>query len=154
MANTRRALERVPEDRLGWQPHPKSWSMGNLATHLANLPSWTNIAVKENQLDLAPGGVEPPRLPPAASRQELLQRFDENVKAARACLADASDPELLAPWTLLRAGTALFTMPKVGVLRSFVFNHIVHHRGQLTVYLRLNDVPVPSLYGPSADEAV
>lgn len=152
MANTRKALERVPDDKFDWKPHEKSAAMGGLATHLANLPSWTVFTINQDSLDLAPVGGEPFRLEPKTSRKEILEDFDKNVAAARAAIAGASDEELFKPWTLLKGGVTLMTLPKIAVLRSFVMNHIVHHRGQFTVYLRLNDIPVPSIYGPSADE--
>jgi uncharacterized damage-inducible protein DinB len=147
-ANTRRTLERVPDDKLGWRPHPKSGTLGWLAGHVGNLPSWAAIAIGQDVLELDPDyKQEAP-----ASRQEILAAFDKNVAAARAAIAGASDEKLLSNWTLRVAGRDAFTMPKVAVLRSFVMNHLIHHRAQLTVYLRLLDVPVPALYGPSADE--
>lgn len=152
MANTRKTLERVPEDKLDWKPHHKSWAMGGLATHISNLPSWAVFTINQDSLDLAPPGAEPFRLPEAKSRQEFLEMFDKNVADARAAIAGASDEHLFKPWSLLKGGNTLMTMPRVAVLRSFVMNHIIHHRAQLGVYLRLNDVPVPSIYGPSADE--
>ena len=152
-ANTRRVLERVPGDRFAWRPHPKSWTMGELATHVANLPTWTGRSIEQDSLDISPAGGPPPRTVAAASTAELLQRFDANAAAARASLAGASDSTLLGTWTLLAGGAKVFTMPRVAVLRSFVMNHLIHHRAQLCLYLRLNDVPVPGLYGPSADDA-
>ncbi|HKQ78760.1 MAG TPA: DinB family protein [Blastocatellia bacterium] len=152
MANTRRALERVPDDKFDWKPHEKSWAMGGLATHLANLPIWTVYTIKQDSLDLAPPGAGPLKVEPKNTRQEILENFDKNVADARAALVGASDEELLKPWTLLKGGVTLMTLPKIAVLRGFVMNHIIHHRGQFTVYLRLNDIPVPSIYGPSADE--
>jgi uncharacterized damage-inducible protein DinB len=152
MATTRKVLERVPGDKLGWKPHTKSWPMGDLATHLTNLPEWVGIALNQDSLDLAPAGAELPRIKPAESQKEILERFDGAVATARATLAKATDEQLMKPWTLLRTGKTLLTLPRVAVLRSFVLNHLIHHRGQLSVYLRLNDVPVPSIYGPSADE--
>lgn len=152
MANTRKTLERVPEDKFGWKPHEKSGSMGWLAGHLANIPSWVNFTIREDSLDLAPQGVPVQPLPPPNSRKELLDTFDKNIAAARAAIAGASDPHLAKPWSLLNNGTPILTMPRIAVLRSFVMNHIIHHRAQLGVYLRLNNVPVPAIYGPSADE--
>ena len=149
MANTRRVLERVPDDRFGWKPHQKSMSMGDLAAHVAQLPTWGVFTMGRSELDLA-GPFERPAI---ASRQDLLKAFDENVAAARALLVGKTDAEMLAPWTLKRDGQPMFTMPKASVMRSFVLNHTIHHRAQLCVYLRLNDVAVPSIYGPSADEA-
>ena len=149
MGTTRRVLERVPEADLAWKPHDKSFSMGQLAAHLANLPRWAEIALDASSFDLAdmgPRGVAP------ASVAELLRTHDANVKAARARISDQPDQALLAPWTLKDDGQEIFTMPKAAVLRSFVMNHIIHHRGQLTIYLRLRNVPLPSIYGPTADE--
>ena len=148
----RKTLERVPEEKLAWKPHEKSMTMGGLATHLANVLSWAVTAIDTDSLDLAPGGVPVPPMAPVKSRQELLETFDQNVAAARKAIAGAGDLHLLKPWTLLHNGKAVLTMPRIAVLRSFVMNHSIHHRAQLGVYLRLNDVPVPSIYGPSADE--
>lgn len=148
MTTTRKLLERVPDDRLDWKPHPKSTSLGGLATHLANLPIWGAMTVDRTELDLAESGVAEP----IRSRAELLARFDANVKATRAAVAGKSDAELMAPWTLKRAGQTIFSMPRIGVWRSFVMSHLIHHRGQMSVYLRMHDVALPSIYGPSADE--
>jgi uncharacterized damage-inducible protein DinB len=151
MASTRKTLERVPEDKLTWKPHPKSGSMGWLAGHVAEIPGWTVPSLEQSSLDIEPeGGYKPPA--PPSSRAELLAKFDGNVKAARERIAAATDEQFMQPWTLLAAGKEIFTLPKVAVLRSFVMNHLIHHRAQLCVYLRLNDVPVPAIYGPSADE--
>jgi uncharacterized damage-inducible protein DinB len=154
MANTRKTLERVPENKLGWKPHEKSGSMGWLATHIANLAGWAATTIGQDSLDLAPKGVPAGPAPEAKSRKELLDTFDKNVIAARAAIAGASDEHLLKPWTLLKNGQTLLTMPRIAVLRAFVMNHLIHHRAQLGVYLRLNNVPVPAIYGPSADEAI
>jgi uncharacterized damage-inducible protein DinB len=154
MKNTRKTLERIPEEKFGWKPHEKSSAMGGLATHIANLPSWIVSIIGRDSLDLAPGGAPLPPAPEAKSRQDLLATFDKNVAAARAALAGASDAQLIKPWSLMHNGKTNFTLPKVAVLRSFVMNHSIHHRAQLTVYLRLNDLPVPALYGPSADEGM
>jgi uncharacterized damage-inducible protein DinB len=153
MASTRRSLERAPEEKFGWKPHEKSPTLGWLAGHLANLPSWAVLAIGQNEFDLMPGGAPPPKAAEPASRQEILAMFDKNREAARAAIAGATDEQLAQPWTLFKAGQKLMTVPRIAVLRSFVMNHIIHHRAQLGVYLRLNDVPVPSIYGPSADEA-
>jgi uncharacterized damage-inducible protein DinB len=152
MASTRKTLERVPESKFSWKPHEKSGAMGWLAGHLANLPSWLALAIKQDSLDLAPGG-KPTQAPPAPKNtKELLAEFDKNVKEGRAALAAASDAELMKPWSLLNNGTVLMTLPKAAVVRGFVMNHIIHHRAQLGVYLRLNNIAVPAIYGPSADE--
>ncbi|MGA3040281.1 MAG: DinB family protein [Bryobacteraceae bacterium] len=154
MANARKALERVPENKFGWKPHEKSMSMGRLATHLAELTGLVPTALESESFDFAPPGAPPYQPKTAASRAELLELFDKNVATARAAIAAASDAQLMTPWSLLFGGKTIFTMPRVAVLRSMVMNHIIHHRGQLAVYLRLNDVPVPALYGPSADEQI
>ncbi len=153
MANTRKTLERVPDGKLAWKPHEKSGTMGWLAGHVANIPGWIVFTLKEDSLDLAPAGkpVQPASEP--ISRKELLATFDKNVSEARAALAKASDAQLRKPWTLLKTGKPILTMPRMAVLRSFVMNHCIHHRAQLGVYLRLNNVPLPAIYGPSADES-
>jgi len=148
MGTTRRLLERLPDDRLAWKPHEKSMSMGGLATHLANLPNWGGNILNERFFDLAGA---PPNLAEKTSRAEILASFDETTKRTRGWL-DKTDPELMAPWTLKRDGHEMFTMPRLSAFRSFILYHSVHHRGQLTVYLRLNDVPLPPIYGPTADE--
>jgi uncharacterized damage-inducible protein DinB len=148
MTTTRKVLERVPEDRFQWKPHAKSMALGDLATHVANIAWWGEVTLNSSEFDLAGGG----RAPAVKSRAELLTLFDKNTAATRALLAGKSDAELMAPWSLKNGKQTFFTMPKAVVWRSFVMNHIVHHRGQLSVYLRLNDVPVPAMYGPSADE--
>lgn len=152
MANTRKTLERVPSDKFDWKPHAKSMAMGGLATHLGNIPTWVNYTIGQDSLDLAPEGQPLPATELAKSEAELLSTFDENVAKARAAIDGASDEELFQPWTLLSNGSQILTLPKIAVLRSFVMNHLIHHRAQLGVYLRLNDIPVPSIYGPSADE--
>jgi len=153
MANTRKTLERVPLDRSDWKPHDKSMAMGALATHLSNIPTWAVYAIGQDSLDLAPGGVSLPPTPLAKSSDDLLATFDANVAKARAAIAEAADPEFFKPWSLMSNGNTILTLPKVAVLRSFVMNHLIHHRAQLGVYLRLNDIAVPSIYGPSADES-
>lgn len=152
MANTRKTLERVPDDKFDWKPHEKSTAMGGLATHLSNIPTWANYTIDQDSLDLAPGGVPLPGATPAKSNAELLETFDSNVAKARAAIAGASDEDLFKGWALQRAGNTIMTLPKMAVLRGFVMSHIIHHRAQLGVYLRLNDIPVPPIYGPSADE--
>ena len=152
MGTTRRLLERVPESEFGWKPHDKSFALGHLAAHIANLPTWIGMTLDATEFDAADFGDEARPRPPA-SRAELLARFDANAKQARAKLDDQIDPAFLVPWTLKSAGQELFTMPKLSVLRIFVMNHLIHHRGQLSVYLRLRNVPLPSIYGPTADEA-
>jgi len=153
MANTRKTLERVPEDKADWKPHPKSTAMSGLATHLSNIPTWVVYTIDQDSLDLAPGGEPLPHAEILKSQAELLASFDANVAKARAAIAGAGDAELFKPWTLMSNGNPILTLPKIAVLRSFVMNHLIHHRAQLGVYLRLNDIPVPSIYGPSADES-
>jgi len=148
MANTRKTLERTVGEKWSWKPHEKSGTMGWLAGHTATIPGWVAMTLGQDSLDMS--GFEPPPIP--AGLAEVLAMFDKNVAEARGVIAAASDETMMQPWTLLKNGNAIFTMPKVAVLRSFVLNHIIHHRAQLGVYLRLNDIPVPSIYGPSADE--
>jgi uncharacterized damage-inducible protein DinB len=150
--NLRTVLERVPEAKLSWKPHAKSMSLGGLATHLGNTLSWGERVISGSEFDLAPPGQPAPRMQELRSRAEILARFEKNREAARAALEGASDATLLGPWSLLAGGKALFTLPRLACLRGFVFNHMIHHRGQMTVYLRMLDVPLPALYGPSADE--
>jgi len=152
MANTRKTLERVPENKLTWTPHVKSMAMGKLATHLTDIPMWTIRTLADDFLDFSSPDAPRPS-PPANSRQELLEKFDRNVVAARAAIANASDELFLKPWSLLMGGQTLFTASKIATIRTWVMNHTIHHRAQLGVYLRLNDIPVPGVYGPSADES-
>ena len=149
MANTRKTLERIPENKLDFKPDPKSMSLGRLAGHIAEMPGWGSMTLTTDSFDIDPAqhtGLT------ATSRAQVLAEFDKNVAASRAALASASDQALMAPWTLSMKGSPMFSMPRVGVIRTMVMNHVVHHRGQMTVYLRLTGVPVPALYGPSADE--
>lgn len=148
MANTRRTLERIPDERLDFKPHEKSFSLLELAGHLANLPSWTSVTLDTTELDIS-GPFEQPKI---ESREDVLAHFDASVAGARRALEAASADDLRVPWSMKMGDEVRFTMPRIGVLRSFVLNHNVHHRGQLTIYLRLLDVPLPALYGPSADE--
>lgn len=152
MATTRRLLERLPESGLGWTPHAKSMTLGHLATHLAEVPGWARPTLTQESLDLNPPGGEGYKPPVFDTRREILELFDRNVAAAREALGQTGDEAFMVPWTLLSGGQAFFTLPRVAVLRSFVLSHLIHHRGQLTVYLRLNDIPLPSVYGPTADE--
>jgi uncharacterized damage-inducible protein DinB len=152
MAGTRKTLERVPENKFGWKPHEKSGSMIWLASHLAHLPEWAAVTIQQDSLDMSPNGVSMPQPPAPKATKEVLEIFDKNVKAGRAALAGGNDSELSKPWSLLDNGKVLFTMPRGECLRKWVLNHNVHHRAQLGVYLRLNNIPVPALYGPSADE--
>ena len=149
MKNTRKMLECVPDDRLQYQPHSKSMNMTRLATHLAELPGWVKTALDQDVLDMQPG--YQPHF--AESREELLQIFDKAVAEARARIAATDDEHWKQIWTFKFAGKKLFEMPRTAVVRMHVMNHLIHHRAQLGVYLRLNNVAIPGMYGPSADEA-
>jgi uncharacterized damage-inducible protein DinB len=152
LANARKVLERVPDDKLDWQPHPKSHTIGWNANHLAEIPSWVPGMLTAPSWDFAPVGGEPYQSPKRTSRQEILDLFDRNVAAARKALAAVRDDQMTQSWSLLKGGTPLFTMPRATVIRTFILNHLIHHRAILCVYLRLNDVRVPGMYGPSGDE--
>jgi uncharacterized damage-inducible protein DinB len=152
MANTRRSLERVPDDKLDWKPHAKSATFRQLALHLALFPSWITETLEKTSLDYAPVDGEGYKPPVVNSRKELLEIFDRDLVKARAGLEAASDAQLMETWSLLAGEKTIFSMPRIAVFRSMVMNHMIHHRAQLGVYLRLNDLPVPALYGPSADE--
>lgn len=152
IAVTRRVLERVPDDRGEWKPHPRSFPMGHLAQLVARLPGWTTMMMERTEIDVSP---TTGRAFPGYTFEKtptLLAEFDRNVTDARAAIARASDQDFQVPWTLKRAGSAIATMSRYQMLRSIVFNHLVHHRAQLGVYLRMVDVPVPEMYGPTADE--
>ena len=149
MGLTRRLLERVPDDKLGWQPHQKSMTMGRLATHIAEIPHWAQTIIKDAVFVMPPGRYQPKTV---ASTAELLTFFDDTVAAARALIAPVTDAELTGTWTMRAGGHDVISMPKAAVLRTLVMSHLIHHRGQLSVYLRENNVPLPSIYGPSADE--
>ncbi|MGH9373340.1 MAG: DinB family protein, partial [Vicinamibacterales bacterium] len=145
----RKLLERVPDQKFDWKPHTKSMTLGGLATHIASIVWWGEVTLDRPDFDLE--GNPPSK--PEANRSDLLVKFDRNVAATRALLAGKADPELMAPWSLRNGTQTFFTMPKAAVWRTFVMNHLVHHRAQLGVYLRMNDVPLPAMYGPSADES-
>jgi len=153
IAKTRKVLERLPLDRYDWKPHEKSFSLGDLGNHTARLLGWGTETLTTDSLDLEPEEGEVPQPPPARDTEALLEAFDEGAAAFRRAVEEATDEALMESWSLLRKGDPLFTLPRVAVVRNMILNHLIHHRGQLSVYLRLNDVPVPTLYGPSADEA-
>jgi uncharacterized damage-inducible protein DinB len=152
MANTRKLLERVPEEQSAWRPHPKSYSLGDLAVHIANIPTWVPITLRQDELDFSSPGAKKDPKRVFDTRKALLEVFDDNVVKAVSAIADTSDEEMKKPWALKNRGAVVFSLPRVAVLRSFVMNHLIHHRGQLTVYLRLKNVPLPAIYGNTADE--
>ncbi len=148
-ASTRRTLARLPEDKLDFAPDPKSMTLGRLAAHVAEMPGWAALTLSTDELDFGTANFTPAV---ATSREQVLALADENAKAARAAIAAATDADFMKPWTLRSGDQIFFTMPKIAVIRGMVMNHTIHHRGQLTVYYRMTGVPVPALYGPSADE--
>ncbi len=153
IASTRRLLDRLPEQQLAWKPHAKSMALGALAEHLGQLGVWGELTLTQSAVDLETTA-RPPGYQPMTAKADILAHFDARMAAARAALVGRTDAELMAPWTLRRGAQEFFTMPKASCWRTFVMNHLIHHRGQLTVYLRELDVPLPSIYGPSADEAM
>jgi len=148
MANTRKSLERVPDDKFSFKPHTKSMTLGALATHLATINHWAEAIFGEDSFDVQTA----PPTPELKTRAEVLSAFDKNTSIARKAIADSTDAHFMKPWTLTAGSHTVLTLPRMAVVRSFLLNHNIHHRAQLGVYLRLNDVPVPSIYGPSADE--
>lgn len=146
---TRTCLERVPAEKFDWKPHEKSMPFGKLAVHIAEMFSWTPATLQHAELDFATMDYKP--FEPATTA-DLVEYLDKTVAEAIDVLRNTSDEQFLETWTLRNGEAVYFTLPKVAVMRSFVMNHIIHHRGQLSVYLRLNDIAVPSIYGPSADE--
>jgi uncharacterized damage-inducible protein DinB len=144
---TKRVLEKIPDDKLGWRPHPKSFSLGQLAMHIAAVPGGIAAAI-------GPDTMEVPNFtqPEAGSRQEILDTFSKSLATATSTLKGMDDARLGATWSLVRNGKPIMTMPRIAFVRSIMLNHVYHHRGQLSVYLRMLDVPLPSIYGPSADE--
>jgi uncharacterized damage-inducible protein DinB len=148
MANTRKILDCVPEDKFAWKPHEKSMSMGRLASHVAEMPMWAAAIVNQYKLELTPG--QKPFN--AATKAELMSAIDKNVADARAAIAGASDEHLGKTWSFIYGGHTVFALPRAAVLRNMVMSHLIHHRGQLSVYLRLKEVAIPGMYGPSADD--
>jgi uncharacterized damage-inducible protein DinB len=146
MTTTRRTIERVPSDRNAWKPHQKSFSVGHLAQLLSWMPGWITNAVRSTELDLAKAGGYSNE-----TTETLLATFDKNVGEAREALASAADADFEVEWSLKMGGRVLFSSPRRVVVRQHI-SHLVHHRGQMSVYLRLLDIPVPSMYGPTADE--
>ncbi len=152
MAGTRKTLERIPDNKLDWKAHPKSNTIGWVGAHLVEIPGWVEGTLTQDSWDINPVGGEPYQSPKLTSRQQMLDMFDENVAAARKAIAATQDGAFMKQWSLLSGGKPIITMPRIGVIRAFVINHTIHHRAHLCVYLRLNDISVPGLYGPSADE--
>ena len=152
MAKARITLERVPDDMFDWTPHPKSMSMGKLAAHIAQIPLWAKMTLETPQFDVAPVGGPAVPQPDLKTRADVLSFFDKHQPEARQAIASSTDKDLTTTWALLSGGKPIFSMPRVTVLRGMIMNHMIHHRAQLGVYLRLNDLPVPAIYGPSADE--
>lgn len=150
LSSTRRALERVPDEHWSWKPHAKSYALGELAAHVANIVEWGSVTIAVDDLDL--GGI--PQNAPPANRAQVLARFDASAEKLRQDLPTLTAESLAATWTLRGGEVVYLTLPRLAALRGFVLSHLIHHRAQLTVYLRLLDVPVPSIYGPSADEAM
>jgi uncharacterized damage-inducible protein DinB len=150
-ALTRRTIERIPEGRDDWKPHEKSMPLGRLAMLVATMPSWITMMLQKDEFDLNPPGGGSSFAQRLETRKDLLDALDRGVSDARAALTNASEEQLMKPWRLLVAGNVVSEKPRHLVLRETI-NHLAHHRGQLTVYMRMNEVPVPSIYGPSADE--
>jgi uncharacterized damage-inducible protein DinB len=148
MAATRKLLACIPDDKLGWQPHEKSMSLGRLATHIAELPQWVGRALTTESFEINPGA----KRHLAESQAELLEIFDRTAAEARTAIAGASDEELGVEWSLMFGGKKVMTMSRYMVIRSMMMNHLIHHRAQLGVFLRLNHIAIPGMYGPSADE--
>jgi len=152
MQSTRKVLELIPDDKWNWKPHDKSGTVGWYVSHIATLPGWTTMTINTDELDYAPVGKPSFQPPKVENRKDALEVFDKESGEARAALSGISDADMMKGWTLLAGGQAIFTMPRIACIRGMVMNHLIHHRGQLTVYYRMLDVPVPGLYGPSADE--
>ena len=154
IASTRKILERVPDDRLTWQPHAKSMTLGRLASHVSELPHLGAMILSDDEFDFAPTSGKPKWVPTIlGSREEILANLDRSSASARAKLAAASDESMRQMWTMRAGSQVLLQLPRAACCRSVMMNHLIHHRGQLSVYLRLCDVPVPGMYGPSNDES-
>lgn len=147
--STRKMLERLPKDKLTWRPHEKSMTLGRLAMHLAEIPGWVNATLLADELDF---GKMDYQMTEAQSSEEAVKKFDETLASALEVLKNTDDAKMFTDWTLRNGEQIYFTMPKIATLRGFVYSHLIHHRGQMSVYLRLLDVPVPGSYGPSADD--
>jgi uncharacterized damage-inducible protein DinB len=152
IAMTRRLLQRLPDGALGWKPHERSMSLGGLAAHLAQIPHWGESILEHTGYNLDQAGAN--RAVELLSREAVLDTFDRHAANVRRTLVDRPDGDLLVPWSLTRGEQLIMSLPRVSALRRFVLNHLVHHRGQMTVYLRMQNVPLPPLYGPTADEGM
>lgn len=148
-ATTRKMLERLPASEFDWKPHEKSMSLGRLATHVVEMTGWVGETIKKDQIDFAAGDYVPAEV---KTTEELVALFDKTMASCLDSLNEASDEHFMQPWTLRNGEQVYFTMPRIAVIRGMCLNHLVHHRGQLSVYMRLRDIPVPAMYGPSADE--
>ena len=151
MATTRKMLDRFPDEKADWKPHDTCMTLGRLAGHVSELVGWTIPTLTQDKLEMDPNNYNPAIV---KSHAEAVKQFDETVKTARAAIAGASDETFMKPWTFVAGGKTVFTMPKIAVMRSFVMNHMIHHRGQLAAFYRIAGVPVPSIYGPSKDEQI
>ena len=148
-ATARRLLERLPQQHFGWKPHEKSMTLARLATHIVEIPGWVASILDQDEFDVGASEYVPKN---ASSVPELLQMLDKNVAAAREAIGRQTNERMMALWRLKKKGQLIVEMPRIGMIRSMLLNHFIHHRGQLSVYVRLLNVPVPSIYGPSADE--
>jgi uncharacterized damage-inducible protein DinB len=148
MASTRKLLECVPDERLTWQPHDKSMSLARLAGHVAELPNWAVRVLETESFEITPG--RNPFIP--GSSGEVMAAFEKNVSGARAAIGGATDEDMAMDWSLVMGGRKVMTLPRFLAIRSMMMNHLIHHRAQLGVFLRLNHVPIPGMYGPSADD--
>ncbi|MBK7926515.1 MAG: DinB family protein [Bryobacterales bacterium] len=153
LATTRTCIARVPDAQLAFKPHAKSYSAHDLVAHLAEIPMWGLVTFDRDEFDMQPLGGPAYERPELKSVADALARFDELSASMKAAISATSDAAMMTPWTLLKGGQRMMTLPRIAVYRSFILNHLIHHRGQLSVYLRMMDVLVPSIYGPSADES-
>ena len=150
-ASTRKMLQRIPEEYFGWKPHEKSYTLGRLASHVAELTGWVAFTLTTNEMDFAKGDYKPAN---AATSKELIQLFETNYAISKEELQKATDEDLMQKWKFRNGDQIYFDLPKNVVIRNMAFNHIIHHRAQLAVYLRLLNLPVPGMYGPTADERI
>ena len=152
MANTRKVLERIPDDKFDWKIHDKSNMIGWVANHLADIPGWVEMTICHDSLDVEPVAGETYKSPTEATTEAIVALFDKNVAEGRGLLEKVEDTTLHEPWSLLKQGETIMTMPRLVCLRTWVMNHMIHHRAHLCVYLRVHEIPVPGMYGPSADD--